>query len=313
MPVTTTRPRALLVYKKSMYQLYTVDRRVDAIDRLIAAHDPGVSALHAAHEAHSAALRTTDAALRAAGYEVSRTYRAGLDVVADFDLVVTVGGDGTLLNVSHHVGPDIPLLGVNSDPARSVGLLMAASANNVAATLDAIRSRRLRPYHVARLALDLNGERLPTLALNDALIAHSNPAATSRYLLTSGRQREKQKSSGIWIASAIGSSAALFSAGGTVQPIDDSRLQFVVREPYGGGKPLSLRGGLLPRGCALIVHSAMRGGRIYLDGPHTWHDFGLGSHLVVRALPRSLALFLAPDNLARRNAIAKRKRPRPAR
>ncbi|MBN2357853.1 MAG: NAD(+)/NADH kinase, partial [Deltaproteobacteria bacterium] len=217
--MTTTRPRALLVYKKSMYQLYAVDRRIAEIDRLIAARDPGVSALIAAHRAHAAALKTTDAALRASGYEVNRTYRAGLDTVTGFELVVTVGGDGTLLDVSHHVGPHIPLLGVNSDPARSVGLLMAARADSVAEILDAIRRRRLRPRPVTRLELELNGEPLPVLALNDVLIAHSNPAATSRYQLTVGRRREDQKSSGIWIAGAIGSSAALFSAGGALMPL----------------------------------------------------------------------------------------------
>ncbi|MBN2360409.1 MAG: hypothetical protein JXR83_13225, partial [Deltaproteobacteria bacterium] len=86
--------------------------------------------------------------------------------------------------------------------------------------------------------------------------------------------------------------------------------QFVVREPYVGGAPVRLRGAVLPRGRALTVHSAMRGGRLYVDGPHTWFDFGLGAHLVVRARPRSLALFLGADFDARRAAIGRRRRPR---
>jgi hypothetical protein len=32
------------------------------------------------------------------------------------DLVLTIGGDGTLLEASHHVDDRIPVLGVNSDP-----------------------------------------------------------------------------------------------------------------------------------------------------------------------------------------------------
>lgn len=303
MPATTTRPRALLVYKKSMYQLYTVDRRNREVEQLLARGDPSVDQLVAAHETHLTSLAATQQALKQAGFEVNRTYRAGLDEIAEYDLVVTVGGDGTLLDVSHHVGPDIPMLGVNSDPLRSVGLLMAAAADSVSATLDAIRGRRLRPYRVARLALELNGTQLGVLALNDVLVTNFNPAATSRYQLICGRRAEAHKSSGVWIASAVGSSAAIHSAGGTIQRLTDGRLQYLVREPYTGGGPVGLRRGMLAPRRALILHSAMRTGRIYVDGPHTWFGFGLGDHLEVRSVPGSLALYLSADNLRRRAAL----------
>lgn len=35
------------------------------------------------------------------------------------DLVVTIGGDGTLLQASHLLDDSIPVLGVNSDPTRN--------------------------------------------------------------------------------------------------------------------------------------------------------------------------------------------------
>lgn len=35
------------------------------------------------------------------------------------DLVVTVGGDGTLLQASHFMDDSIPVLGVNSDPTKA--------------------------------------------------------------------------------------------------------------------------------------------------------------------------------------------------
>ena len=34
------------------------------------------------------------------------------------DLVISVGGDGTVLSASHFLGPNVPLVGVNSDPNR---------------------------------------------------------------------------------------------------------------------------------------------------------------------------------------------------
>lgn len=38
--------------------------------------------------------------------------------IRDVDLVITVGGDGTLLQASHFIDDSVPVLGVNSDPTR---------------------------------------------------------------------------------------------------------------------------------------------------------------------------------------------------
>lgn len=38
--------------------------------------------------------------------------------IRDVDLVVTVGGDGTLLQASHFMDDSVPVLGVNSDPTQ---------------------------------------------------------------------------------------------------------------------------------------------------------------------------------------------------
>ena len=40
--------------------------------------------------------------------------------IRDVDLVVTVGGDGTLLQASHFMDDSIPVLGVNSDPTQAL-------------------------------------------------------------------------------------------------------------------------------------------------------------------------------------------------
>jgi NAD+ kinase len=36
--------------------------------------------------------------------------------IHDVDLVIAVGGDGTLLRASHFLDSSVPILGVNSDP-----------------------------------------------------------------------------------------------------------------------------------------------------------------------------------------------------
>lgn len=46
--------------------------------------------------------------------------------ISDVDLIVTVGGDGTLLQASHFIDDSIPVIGVNSDPTQvdEVGCLL---------------------------------------------------------------------------------------------------------------------------------------------------------------------------------------------
>jgi NAD+ kinase len=38
--------------------------------------------------------------------------------ICNVDLVITVGGDGTLLQASHFMDDTVPILGVNSDPTQ---------------------------------------------------------------------------------------------------------------------------------------------------------------------------------------------------
>ena len=52
------------------------------------------------------------------------------------DLVITVGGDGTVLT-ANSLDADIPLLTVNSDPAGSIGMYTRCFADNFAALFDA--------------------------------------------------------------------------------------------------------------------------------------------------------------------------------
>lgn len=66
-------------------------------------------------------------------------------IIQDKDLLIAVGGDGTVLNTSSFVDDSIPILGINSDPTRpeeegvtklkderrSKGALCAASATNL--------------------------------------------------------------------------------------------------------------------------------------------------------------------------------------
>ena len=51
-------------------------------------------------------------------------------------LVISLGGDGTLLHASHHVGGDVLLLGINSCPAHSVGHMCPITPKFTEKTID---------------------------------------------------------------------------------------------------------------------------------------------------------------------------------
>src|SRR5262249_11581058 len=129
------------------------------------------------------------------------------------DLVISIGGDGTLLCASHYVR-DGMVIGVNSAPGDSVGHFCSANRENFAERLDAILDLKWRPVELARLQVTLEGKPLQELALNDVLVAHYSPAATTRYLIEVGNHFEEHRSSGVWISTAAGSTAGIGSAGG---------------------------------------------------------------------------------------------------
>jgi NAD+ kinase len=138
------------------------------------------------------------------------------------------------------------------------------------------------------MRVELNGRVLHDRVLNEALFCHECPAATSRYFLRvlGDRDRtlagEEQKSSGVWVGPAAGSTAAQKSAGGRVLGLGARKLQFVVREPYQGGGALSMTLGFVEEGQALSIKSKMRHARIFLDGDHIMHEVTIGDVVAMR-------------------------------
>ena len=77
----------------------------------------------------------------------------------DVDLVITIGGDGTLLNASHYMDSSVPVFGVNPDPTRiieveekldvfdatrSTGYLCASTTESLEQGIDNLADRRSR-------------------------------------------------------------------------------------------------------------------------------------------------------------------------
>ncbi|HZU85608.1 MAG TPA: NAD(+)/NADH kinase [Polyangiaceae bacterium] len=290
-----TVPHACVVLKRSSITRWVEEEHDERVAALLEAGDETVQRMRPAHREHAETIEEVRQALAELRVTASWHDRAaGFRVEDRCDLVVTVGGDGTLLAASHGIGPGVPLLGVNSAPSHSVGFFCAARKGSVREALAAALDGSLRRIELTRMRVELNGRGLHERVLNEALFCHASPAATSRYIVRLVEQRgraraadrkaverviaeEEQKSSGMWIGPAAGSTAAQRSAGGRVMPLSSHKLQFVVREPYQPNThELRLGLGLVDEGQALVIRSQMRAGRLFLDGDRIVHEVRIG-------------------------------------
>ncbi len=212
--------------------------------------------------------------------------------LAAADFVISIGGDGTALGASHYVR-DAMMIGVNSAPGDSVGHFCSVNRKNFAERLDAILDLKWRPVELARLQITLDGKRLSELALNDVLITHYCPAATTRYLIRVGELEEEQRSSGIWISTAAGSTAGIGSAGGRRMSLRSRDIQFLVRELYREpDREYELTRGFVPPDSGVTIASKMPDGRLYIDGARTQYLFPFGARAHIEIAEKSLKLFL---------------------
>lgn len=262
------------------------------------------------------------------------------------DLVVCVGGDGTMLSTACFMDDSIPLLGINSDPTqpnelsvtnakderRSRGALCAASSYNADDILSRVISGDMEPRERTRLQCIVKSTytetRLPP-ALNDILVAHPIPAAVSRFRLTLNHMRSPELyspsaflaqsqsssrneragiqqlfsfncwSSGIWISTATGSTAAMHAAGGYKMDPHSRNLQYMVREHLteAGGDSI----GTKEKGHGNINYDQMlhlrwnsQRGTIFVDGSHSSHDLQLGDEITVEAHAPTIKIFEYP-------------------
>jgi NAD+ kinase len=145
------------------------------------------------------------------------------------DTVLTVGGDGTFLSASHSIGPDVGIMGINSDPKLSRGrfcnVLYPTNATEVLKKV--VVWKRRREYLVPRMQVSIDGRVVARRILNEALYSATCPAAMTRV----AHGKDRYACSGLWIGTAAGSTGAIKSAGGKVFPLRSPLLQTIVREP----------------------------------------------------------------------------------
>jgi nicotinamide-nucleotide adenylyltransferase len=131
-----------------------------------------------------------------------------------FELIITLGGDGTFLNIAKKIRNQI-IMGINSEPGQSVGYITRFDLANLSSTLENLK---LGLYDVElwdRLSVSINGVRLPFLALNEVLVAKLNIYQTSKLEINlDNLQKGYCLGNGVIVSTKMGSTAFYKSAGG---------------------------------------------------------------------------------------------------
>jgi NAD+ kinase len=216
------------------------------------------------------------------------------DWIAKVDLVVVLGGDGTLLAAARAIGDrDVPLLGVN------LGTLGFLAETSGAELLDALDSALAGRFEIAsRMRLEVavqpagGGAGARYLALNDAVIGKS---ALSRMIVletrADGAEVTTYDADGLIVATPTGSSAYSLSAGG---PLLLPEFEAIVLTPI-CPHTLTQRPLVLPETCVIEVRVRdARGGEVHLtvDG-QVGQVIGQGDRVRVRRSSHP-ARFLVP-------------------
>ena len=152
------------------------------------------------------------------------------DKDGDYDLVIVLGGDGTVIRASHFASEKgIPLLGINLG---KVGYLADIEKDRIE-LLGQLSERATETEERMMLRVELirNGKRVfgPAHVLNDASLTHGNVSRLTRIeLKCNGIRAGSYSGDGIIVATPTGSTAYSLSAGG---PVIDPGLEGICVTP----------------------------------------------------------------------------------
>ncbi|MDQ3646685.1 MAG: NAD(+)/NADH kinase [Actinomycetota bacterium] len=237
---------------------------------------------------HIVAHESRDSARRAAAELSAFLSERGVEVDGGPpDLVVSLGGDGTMLRAAQLAhGEDAPLLGVNLG---TLGYLTEVDAAEADAALGAMFDGRFELEERMMLACEVTDERPETfVGLNEVLVERSGSHRLVRLTVSiGGESLAAFNADGIIVATPTGSTAYALSAGG---PIVSPRAQCLVVVPVSPHMIFSRPFVLAPdETVEITVQEPGHEAELTLDGS-IGRALTPSSRVVVRRHPRPLRL-----------------------
>jgi NAD kinase len=204
------------------------------------------------------------------------------------DIVVTLGQDGLVANTLKYLAGQ-PVIGLNPEPTRWDGVLLPFEPQDLGLVLPAVSQER-RPIREVTMAEAKLSDGQTLLAVNDLFVGPRSHTS-ALYELELGSRREFQSSSGLIVATGLGSTAWFRSIvtgslsiatawGGKAElpayqalPWETDRLRFAVREPFPSkSSTAELVYGEVMGEQTLKIHSRMpENGVIFSDGMEADH------------------------------------------
>ena len=143
----------------------------------------------------------------------------------DVDIIIALGGDGTILKVVNATSDDAAILGVNFGHG---GYLMEIESGMLEESLEKVLKGEYYIEEAMKLHIKLNS-RFIGEALNEAYISSPQPGNILKFRIIQNRIKLLEfPGDALIISTPIGSTAYAYSAGG---PILDDRLNAVVLVP----------------------------------------------------------------------------------
>ncbi len=159
----------------------------------------------------------------------------------NINLIVAIGGDGLILHLlrEYETNP-VPIYGVNCG---TVGFLMNSFCEeNFLEVLKNAKESKLYPLRMEVLGCD--EKKYSGIAVNEvALLRQSSQAAKIKIRINNLERMPCLAADGVMVATAAGSTAYNFSAGGPIIPLDSSILALTPISPF---RPRKWHGALLP-------------------------------------------------------------------
>jgi NAD+ kinase len=217
------------------------------------------------------------------------------DLVDKVDVVIALGGDGTMLRASRVLGlSGVPLLGVNLG---SLGYLTDVPLDELEKALSDLLEGRYHIDNRSRVYCSVwrqDGKIATASALNDLVVNMGPlPRALDMELLMDGDSLGRFLGDGIIVSTPTGSTAYNLSAGG---PICQSTVDCLLVAPICphslGMRPLIVAG---DTNIELILHETGEGAVLTADGQKT-NTLANGDRLAFRVSSREVKLVKFPQS-----------------
>jgi NAD+ kinase len=243
----------------------------------------GVMATRGRPHVADEAVRRVEAATAAAGV------RLGSLEDGDLDLLVVLGGDGTMLRALRAtLGTGVPVLGINFG---RVGFLTTAADDGLEAALARAFAGELRVVDLCTLEASFDGETHP--AVNDVVVTSSRPGRMVQLgWQVAGEDLGDQPCDGMICCTPSGSTAYNLSNGGPVLMWGLEAMAMTFVAPHS----LRARALVVPRGLDLRITNRSKElpVTVLVDG-HAVGELERGEEIAVVVAPDHCRLAVLPE------------------